>query len=36
MIAVAIVITELAPGWEIRNYVELIDVAADPDVEDIT
>ena len=34
--AVATVITELAPGWEIRNDVELIDVAAEPDVEDVT
>ena len=34
--AIVTVIAELAPGWEICNDVELIDVAADPDVEDVT
>ena len=33
--AIVTVIAELAPGWEICNDVELIDVAADPDVEDV-
>jgi hypothetical protein len=34
--AIVTVIAELAPGWEICNEVELVDVAADPDVEDVT
>lgn len=34
--AITTVIAELAPGWTIRNDVEVIDVAASPDVEDIT
>ena len=34
--AIVTVIAELAPGWEICNEVELVDVAADPDVEDMT
>jgi len=33
--AIVTVIAELAPGWEICNDVELMDVAADPDVEDL-
>ena len=33
--AVVTVLAELAPGWEICNDVELMDVAADPDVEDV-
>jgi hypothetical protein len=34
--AIVTVIAELAPGWEICNEVELVDAAADPDVEDVT
>jgi hypothetical protein len=34
--AIVAVVTELAPGWEICNDVELTDVAAGPDVEDVT
>ena len=33
--AVVAVVGELAPGWEICNEVDLIDVAAGPDVEDV-
>jgi hypothetical protein len=33
--AVVAVVAELAPGWEICNEVELLDVATDPDVEDV-
>jgi hypothetical protein len=34
--AIDIVITELAPGWSICNDVEVIDLAAAPDIEDVT
>jgi BON domain len=34
--AIVTVIGELAPGWEICNEVEVVDVAAQPDVEDVT
>jgi hypothetical protein len=34
--AIVAVIAELAPGWEICNEVELVDVAAGPDVEDVS
>ena len=34
--AIVTVIGELAPGWEICNEVELVDVAAVPDVEDVS
>jgi hypothetical protein len=34
--AVVAVVAELAPGWEICNEVELLDVAPGPDVEDLT
>ena len=34
--AIVTVIGELAPGWEICNDVEVVDVAANPDVEDVT
>ena len=34
--AVVAVVVELAPGWEICNEVELVDLAADPDIEDVT
>jgi BON domain len=34
--AIVTVIGELAPGWQICNDVELVDVAADPDIEDVT
>jgi hypothetical protein len=33
--AVVAVVAELAPGWEICNDVEVLDVAPDPDVEDV-
>ena len=33
--AIVAVVAELAPGWEICNEVELLDVAAAPDVEDV-
>jgi hypothetical protein len=33
--AVATVIVELAPGWEICNDVEVVDIAPGPDVEDV-
>ena len=33
--AVVEVVAELAPGWEICNEVELLDVAPGPDVEDV-
>lgn len=33
--AIASVVSELAPGWEICNDVEVIDIAPGPDVEDI-
>ena len=33
--AVVAVVAELAPGWEICNDVDVIDVAARPDVEDV-
>jgi hypothetical protein len=34
--AIATVIAELAPRWEICNEVALVDVADDPDVEDVS
>ena len=34
--AIVTVINELAPGWEICNDVEVVDIATDPDVEDVT
>jgi len=34
--AIVGVVAELAPGWEICNDVEVVDVAAGPDVEDVT
>ena len=34
--AVVTVVGELAPGWEICNEVEVLDVAPRPDVEDVT
>jgi hypothetical protein len=33
--AVVAVVAELAPGWEICNEVELLDVTASPDIEDL-
>ena len=33
--AVVAVVAELAPGWEICNDVEVVDVADGPDVEDV-
>lgn len=33
--AVVSVVAELAPGWEICNEVELVDVSSRPDVEEI-
>ena len=33
--AIVAVVAELAPGWEICNEVELLDVASAPDVEDL-
>jgi hypothetical protein len=33
--AIAAVIAELAPGWELCNEVTIVDVAALPDVEDV-
>ena len=33
--AVVEVIHELAPGWDVCNEVELVDVDAPPDVEDV-
>ena len=33
--AIVDVVRELAPDWEICNEVELVDVATDPDVEDV-
>ena len=30
------VVAELAPGWDICNEVDLLEVAADPDIEDVT
>lgn len=33
--AVEVVVVELAPGWEVCNDVELLDVAPRPDVEDV-
>ena len=34
--AVIAVVAELAPGWDICNEVDLLEVAADPDIEDVT
>jgi hypothetical protein len=34
--AIPSVIAERAPGWDICNEVELLEVAAGPDVEDVT
>jgi len=34
--AIIAVVTELAPGWEICNDVDILHVVADPDVEDVT
>jgi len=34
--AVITVVAELAPGWDICNEVELLEVAAEPDIEDVT
>jgi hypothetical protein len=34
--AIVAVVAELAPDWEICNDVEVVDVAAGPDVEDVT
>lgn len=33
--AIVRVVEELAPGWEICNEVEVVHLAADPDVEDV-
>ena len=33
--AVVAVVAELAPGWEICNEVDVVHVAARPDVEDV-
>lgn len=33
--AVATVLAELAPGWDVCNEVTLVDVSAQPDVEDV-
>ena len=34
--AIEIVIAELAPGWDLCNEVDVLDVADAPDVEDVT
>ncbi len=34
--AIVTVVGELAPGWQICNDVEVVDVAANPDIEDVT
>jgi hypothetical protein len=34
--AIPSVIAELAPGWDICNEVELLEVTAAPDIEDVT
>jgi hypothetical protein len=34
--AIVTVVAELAPGWEICNHVEVVEVAAGPDIEDVT
>ena len=34
--AIVTVIAELAPGWDICNDVELVDVAPGPDVENVS
>jgi osmotically-inducible protein OsmY len=34
--AIVTVVTELAPGWQICNDVEVVEVAPGPDVEDVT
>jgi hypothetical protein len=33
--AIATVIAERAPGWDICNDVELVELAAGPDIEDV-
>lgn len=33
--AITTVVAELAPGWDICNDVTLVDVSAQPDVEDV-
>jgi hypothetical protein len=34
--AIVAVVAELAPDWDICNDVEVVEVAAGPDVEDVT